>query len=132
MTLPTCPNKSNPIMHLVLRSVTRNVAPFTSQPADRRFVFNAPNTQIVCLLSSANFVVKFSLSDGMNLALFDLSISFLPSPNLRKRLDFRYLPSTVVFDCLFLPWPLMILLYSTLGIELNRFFELVSSLHLTS
>ena len=50
VTIPTCPCKSKPIMHLVLRSVTRNVAPLTSQPADRRFVFKAPNTQIGCLL----------------------------------------------------------------------------------
>ena len=50
VTIPTCPCKSNPIIQLVLHTVTRNVAPFTSQPADRRFVFNVPNTQIGCLL----------------------------------------------------------------------------------
>ena len=50
VTTPTCPCRSKPIMHLVLRSVTRKVAPFTSQPADGRCVFNAPKTQISCSL----------------------------------------------------------------------------------
>ena len=82
--IPTCPCRYRPIIHLVLRYVTRNVAHFTSQPADRSFVFKAPRIQMGCLLLSTNWVAMFIFSAGMNRALFDLSMISLVVAQFRK------------------------------------------------
>ena len=82
--ISTCPCRSKPIMHLVLRSSIKNVASFTSQPADRRFVFNNPRTQFSCLLYSTFWVAILNFSAGMNCAIFELSMTFFVIAQLRK------------------------------------------------
>ena len=77
--IPTCSWRSKLIMHLVLRSVSRNVAPFTSQPP------NIP-AEVVDLLLFWFFVFFFQLErlfpNIHSKIVFPLLVIFIPNYNL--------------------------------------------------
>ena len=95
MVIPNLFCKSKPKIHRVLRSVIRNVASGTSQPADRIFAFTAPNIAIGFLLLSTNCAGKFNFSTGVNCIFPDESKICFATVQLRNEIGLPV--STVIF-----------------------------------